>query len=59
MKYKCAGVFCVVIVLSGCGEQPEPTGVIPQYQLDALDKAKKVEGLLQQKGKNLEKALEE
>lgn len=59
MKYKSAGIFCFVIVLAGCGEQPEPTGVIPQHQLDALEKAKKVEGLLQQKGNDLDKALEE
>ena len=39
-------------------ETEKPGGVIPQYQLDALEKAKKVEGQLQEAVKEREAAVD-
>jgi hypothetical protein len=39
-----------IALLGACGgsKDEEPTGVIPQHQLDAMEKAKNVEDVLQQ-----------
>jgi hypothetical protein len=37
----------MLMPVSACTPSPESTGVIPQQQLDALEKAKRVEGMLQ------------
>lgn len=38
--------------LIACGAKEEPTGVIPQGHLDAMDKTKNVENVLQDAHKN-------
>ena len=35
------------LLLPACGSSEEPSGVIPQHQLDAMDKAADVENVLQ------------
>ncbi len=37
----------LLLSLSACGAKEEPTGVIPQGHLDAIDKTKNVENVLQ------------
>jgi len=37
----------LLVPLFACGAKEEPTGVIPQGHLDAMDKAKNVENVLQ------------
>jgi hypothetical protein len=37
----------LLLSLIACGAKEEPTGVIPQGHLDAMDKAKDVENVLQ------------
>lgn len=41
-------VMLLTLPIVACGEtEEEPTGVIPQGHLDAMDKARNVEGVLQ------------
>ena len=41
--------FWLAIVLTACGGSgEEPEGAIPQHQLDAMEKAKNVEGMLRE-----------
>ena len=42
-------LVCVAL-LTACGgsKDEKPTGIIPQHQLDAMEKAKNVEDVLQQ-----------
>lgn len=41
-----AGLVLLGLLLSGCGKQEEPEGVIPQGYEDALEKAGNVENQL-------------
>ncbi len=43
---KLALITLFITSLLACGSDEEPTGVIPQGQLDAMDKAKDVENIL-------------
>jgi hypothetical protein len=47
-KFSIAALLLSVIA---CGAKEEPTGVIPQGHLDALDKSKNVENMLQDANK--------
>ena len=40
-------VAAVLLSVVACGAKEEPTGVIPQGHLDALEKSKNVENVLQ------------
>jgi major membrane immunogen (membrane-anchored lipoprotein) len=42
----------LLLILVACGAEEEPTGVIPQGHLDAMDKANDVENVLQEAQKN-------
>ncbi|HEY7773591.1 MAG TPA: hypothetical protein VIC26_10445 [Marinagarivorans sp.] len=55
-KFILAGV---IPVLFACSPEPKPTGVIPQSQLDALEKAKDVENLMKNTEKDRKKLLDE
>jgi hypothetical protein len=41
--------LCAALALTGCSdaEEEEPAGAIPQHQLEALEQAEAVEGMLQ------------
>jgi hypothetical protein len=40
-------IAALLLSVIACGAKEEPTGVIPQGHLDALDKSKNVENVLQ------------
>ena len=46
-------------ILFACSPEPAPTGVIPQSQLDALEKAKDVEKLMNNADKDRKALLDE
>lgn len=53
-------VAILVSVLAACsGKEDESTGVIPQAQLDALEKAKGVEATLEQQEQNTRRKIDE
>jgi hypothetical protein len=55
-------VFACVLLLAACGASDsgdkEKGGVIPQHQLDAMEKAKNLENVLQQSEEQRRKQLE-
>jgi hypothetical protein len=44
-------IAALLLSVIACGAKEEPTGVIPQGHLDALDKSKNVENVLQDANK--------
>ncbi len=44
---KMSAIALLALPLLACGPAEDPTGVIPQGHLDAMDKAKDVENVLQ------------
>ena len=52
--------ICSILILFSCSSKEEqPTGVIPDAQLKALEKAQEVENLLKQQDETLRKKIEE
>lgn len=49
----------LILPLIACGPQEEPTGVISQGHLDAIDKTKNVENILQDAQKQQLESIEE
>lgn len=55
-------LFCLSLVIMSCSPEQsaeEKSGVIPEHQLEALEKAKEAEGLLQDMEQERQKQLEE
>ena len=57
--------FCTLISLAACGDKKseqaaeKPAGVIPKAQLDAINKAKNVESVLQQGAESESKQIDQ
>ncbi len=60
VNYASAAIICGLLLACGSDESAEESGgVIPQHQLDALEKAKGVEAMMQEADDQRRKEMEE